>query len=124
MNYEIFLKIRLYTIINDLIDRNIFTPLFEQMINNIKESFEKMISEKKFFFNIKSKIEQAKDNINKLFAILTGNLNYILIPQLEISNIIKNLTQFYEDRVKLIDNQFDEKRTLQESMKKNYNRSI
>lgn len=124
MNYEIFLKIRLYTIINDLIDRNIFTPLFEQMINNIKESFEKMISEKKFFFNIKSKIEQAKDNINKVFTILTGNLNDILIPQLEISNIIKNLTQFYEDRVKLIDNQFDEKRTLQESMKKNYNRSI
>ena len=37
-NYKVFLKIRLYNFINDLIDKDIFTPFLEQMINNIKES--------------------------------------------------------------------------------------
>lgn len=74
-NYKIFLKVRLYTYINSLIDKDIFTPFIEQMINNIKESYEKMINEKKFFNNIENKIEQVKENINKLFTILSGKLN-------------------------------------------------
>ena len=66
-NYKIFLKIRSYTIINDLIDKKIFIPLFEKMINNIKESFEKMINEKKFFITLKVKlIMQRKILINYL----------------------------------------------------------
>jgi hypothetical protein len=119
-NYKTFLKIHLFTIINDLIDNDIFTPLIEQIINNTKESFEKM-SEKNFFNNIKNKIMQAKENINKLFAILSSNLNNELKMKIEkyINNIEKNLTTFYYDRIKLVNNNFDEKKTLQESMKKN-----
>ena len=119
-NYKTFLKIHLFNIINDLIDNDIFTPLIEQIINNTKESFEKM-SEKKFFNNIKNKIMQAKENINKLFAILSSNLNNELKMKIEkyINNIEKNLTTFYYDRIKLVNNNFDEKKTLQESMKKN-----
>ena len=75
MNYKLFLKICIYTIINHLIDKEIFTPFFEQMINNIKESFEKMINEKKIFNNIRKKTEQAKESIFKLFTILSGDLN-------------------------------------------------
>ncbi len=62
-----FLKIRLYNFINDLIDKDIFTPFLEQMINNIKESYEKMINEKKFFYNIENKLsKQRKILINFL----------------------------------------------------------
>ena len=121
MNYKIFLKIRIYTIINDLIDKDIFAPFFEQMINNIKESYEKIINEKKFFNNIGKKTEQAKESIFKLFTILSGDLNDESKKKLEnfINNIGNDLTSFYNDRLKPINNAFDEKKTLQESMKKN-----
>ena len=121
LNYKIFLKIRIYTIINDLIDKDIFTPFFEQMINNIKESYEKIINEKKFFNNIGKKTEQAKESIFKLFTILSGDLNDESKKKLEnfINNIGNDLTSFYNDRLKPINNAFDEKKTLQESMKKN-----
>lgn len=91
------------------------------MINNIKESYEKMINEKKFFNNIENKIEQVKENINKLFTILSGKLNNRSKDLLDIyiNNLKDELTSFYNERKESIYKNFDEKRTLQESMKKN-----
>ena len=79
------------------------------------------MSEKNFYNNIKKKIMQAKENINKLFAILSSNLNNELKMKIEkyINNIEENLTTFYYDRIEQFNNNFDEKKTLQESMKKN-----
>jgi hypothetical protein len=119
-NYDIFLKIRIFTIINDLIDKDIFTPFLVKMINNIKESYEKMINEKKIFFNIDNKIEQAKENIQKLIAILSDNLDDEAKSLLDnkTSSIKDYLSKFYYDRKELVYDLFDEKITLQETMKK------
>lgn len=119
-NYKTFLNIRLHTIINELIDNNVFVPLIEKMLYIIQESFEKMISEKKFFHNIDNKIEKAKEEINQLLTILSDGLSEDSKKNLEIyiNDIKENLIKFYYDKVKYIKSQFDEKRTLQESMKK------
>ena len=116
-----FLKIRLYNFINDLIDKDIFTPFLEQMINNIKESYEKMINEKKFFYNIENKIKQAKENINKLFTLVSGNLddNKKTLLDNYINNIIDDLNKFYYENEGQVYKLFDEEKTLQESMKNN-----
>ena len=120
-NYKLFLKIRLYTFISDLIDKDIFAPSLEQMIKIIQESYEKMINEKKLFGNIENKSEKAKENINKLFNILSSNLDDKEKTLLEnkINNIKNDIITYYNDKKDSIFNNFDEKRTLQESMKKN-----
>ena len=74
---------------------------------------------KKIFNKIRKKTEQAKESIFKLFTILSGDLNDGGKRNYKILLIIEYLTSFYNDRLKPINKSFDEKKTLQESMKKN-----